>query len=349
MRQQVALTLQDLLPVQASDQVCEKFGVHADLGAVHGLYNDEDLIFFANTGVMSRPVTKKNYNLLTQTQLFAHNHMQREAKRVDPYDTNSGTGVLGRVADVLTKNGNNVGSFSVDRYSIALIGKPGMSDAPMIVNRNGVPDKYLDDISDYIPNLHKETTADSGYFGETWSASLIEGLSTNDVLSAELKNVEVGTAFPNSYLARQLETVARLIATRESRGVDTDVFYVETGGKCWVKCVDSIIHQKFSSLTLFFLVGFDTHSNVEENLSARFIGVNEGIEAFAAELKRLRVWNNVTTIQTSDFARTLNPNGGDGTGKFCMLTIIHNAAKHNICLYDPFCCFPTTIRPRVGR
>ncbi len=32
------------------------------------------------------------------------------------------------------------------------------------------------------------------------------------------------------------------------------------------------------------------------------------------------IWNNVTLIQTSDFARTLNPNGGDGTdhawGKF---------------------------------
>jgi uncharacterized protein (DUF1501 family) len=27
----------------------------------------------------------------------------------------------------------------------------------------------------------------------------------------------------------------------------------------------------------------------------------------------MNVWNNVTLIQTSDFARTLNPNGGDGT------------------------------------
>lgn len=35
------------------------------------------------------------------------------------------------------------------------------------------------------------------------------------------------------------------------------------------------------------------------------------------------IWNNVTLIQTSDFARTLNPNGGDGTdhawGKFARL------------------------------
>ena len=49
------------------------------------------------------------------------------------------------------------------------------------------------------------------------------------------------------------------------------------------------------------------------NLRNRFIEVNEGYEAFAAELKHMNLWANVTTIQVSDFARTLNPNSGDGT------------------------------------
>ena len=35
----------------------------------------------------------------------------------------------------------------------------------------------------------------------------------------------------------------------------------------------------------------------------------------AVELKLMGLWNNVVTIQTSDFARTLNPNSGDGTGE----------------------------------
>ena len=61
--------------------------------------------------------------------------------------------------------------------------------------------------------------------------------------------------------------------------------------------------------------GVDTHAQVEENLSARLIEVNEGIAAFAVELKLMGLWNNVVTIQTSDFARTLNPNSGDGTGE----------------------------------
>ena len=45
------------------------------------------------------------------------------------------------------------------------------------------------------------------------------------------------------------------------------------------------------------------------------IELNESIEAFAAEMKVMGLWNNVVGIQTSDFARTLNPNSGDGTGE----------------------------------
>jgi len=67
------------------------------------------------------------------------------------------------------------------------------------------------------------------------------------------------------------------------------------------------------SIYTSFLLGFDTHSNVEENLSNRFIEVNEGFQAFAAELKKMGLWRRVTTIQVSEFARTLNPNSGAGT------------------------------------
>ncbi len=62
-----------------------------------------------------------------------------------------------------------------------------------------------------------------------------------------------------------------------------------------------------------FSVGFDTHDNVEVRLNDLFIDVNSALEAFANEMKAMNLWNNVTLIQTSDFARTLNPNGGDGT------------------------------------
>ena len=66
------------------------------------------------------------------------------------------------------------------------------------------------------------------------------------------------------------------------------------------------------SLQYLFL-GFDTHSNVEERLNSLFSDVNDALDAFSKEMKAMYIWNNVTLIQTSDFGRTLNPNGGDGT------------------------------------
>ena len=64
---------------------------------------------------------------------------------------------------------------------------------------------------------------------------------------------------------------------------------------------------------LLSIKGFDTHSNVEEVLTEKFVEVNEAFSSFENELKSMGLWNNVTTIQVSDFARTLNPNGGEGT------------------------------------
>jgi len=290
-RQQVALSKLKLLEIPAnSNQVCESFGVHSNLKNVRQLYLDGDLLFFANTGVLTAPVTKNNYNTVTKTQLFAHDQMQLEIKRIDPSQMQSNTGVIGRMTDVLVKKGHVVGSFSLDRYSVSILGKPGVASSPMIVSSgNGVTPFYASNtLRAVLPTLHEQSQVDSGFFSEAWSSSLMQSIDVNDLLSTALLNVSTSTVFPNTYLGRQLRTVARLIATRNQRGVDTDTFYVEIGG-------------------------FDTHQDVEKNLAGRFIEVDGAIAAFASELKNMGVWKNVTVVQTSDFARTLSPNSGDGT------------------------------------
>lgn len=156
--------------------------------------------------------------------------MLRESMRIDPLNGNDGTGVLGRMTDVLNSLGHNVGAFSVDRYSVALVGSPGLSESPAIVSRNGIPDTYLYDIESTLPKLHNKTLAQSPMFGETWSDALIKSLGSNKALKTEFDKVTLSTTFGSSYLSRQLETVAKLIKTRSIRGTDVDVFYVEIGG-----------------------------------------------------------------------------------------------------------------------
>ncbi len=51
-------------------------------------------------------------------------------------------------------------------------------------------------------------------------------------------------------------------------------------------------------------------------------------------MKSMNLWNNVTLIQMSEFGRTLNPNGGDGTdhawgGNYMMMGKVKTAIKNS--------------------
>lgn len=48
-------------------------------------------------------------------------------------------------------------------------------------------------------------------------------------------------------------------------------------------------------------------------MNSLFSEINDAFEAFSNEMKVESLWKNVTLLEASDFARTLNPNGGDGT------------------------------------
>ena len=52
-RTNIALSKESLLQINASTQQCQTFGLHENLVAMQALYNDKDLSFFANMGVLS--------------------------------------------------------------------------------------------------------------------------------------------------------------------------------------------------------------------------------------------------------------------------------------------------------
>lgn len=293
-REEIALKKETLRVLQGTtdNQICEKFGVHPQLEAVQGMYDDGDLLFFTNTGVLTKETDKQNYSRDTVTQLFAHNWMQREAQRVDPLKTKDGTGVLGRISDELTKKGLSVGSFSIDVNSISLLGKSAVSPTPFILSRGGVTnfntDASVDTMDSLIASLNEATTSESGVFSELWSSKLVKSISDNKQLYDTLADLETEIQFPSSHLGRQLETVAKMIDSREARGADADVYFLQTGG-------------------------WDTHSDVEDNLNTLFENVDASFKAFSDEMKVKGIWDGITVIQTSDFARTLGPNTGRGS------------------------------------
>jgi uncharacterized protein (DUF1501 family) len=76
--------------------------------------------------------------------------------------------------------------------------------------------------------------------------------------------------------------------TRESRNSKRDIFYVQDGG-------------------------YDTHSNVDISLINNFNRINGVIQAFVDEVNVLGLWESTVVVQFSEFARTLDPNTGDGS------------------------------------
>ncbi|KAL3923785.1 MAG: hypothetical protein SGILL_001448 [Bacillariaceae sp.] len=242
--------------VSATNQPCTEFALHHRLSAVQQLYNEGDAIFFANTGVVNQNgMTRENIDQKTRTQLFAHNAMQLETQKVDPYNALSGTGALGRAKDVLHAKGLNVDALNIDLSSISLDGAPGASSAPYVVPRNGVnnfaerPEKeavktwrlkrgeeYFN-IEGYAGDLNSESDGFSGMFADLWSDTVFRGIGDAGELKNDIETLGNSSDeiwydggdydLDESSLAEKLEVVSKLMQTQERRKTDRDVFFVE--------------------------------------------------------------------------------------------------------------------------
>jgi hypothetical protein len=115
-RGELALDNNTMLPINvtSSGQPCKIFGIHPSLTVAQQLYNDKDLIFLANVGVLQEYVNSTNWwQKTTKTQLFAHNVQQDDTAFVDIFRQTAGFGVCGRMADTAGRLGYKAGSSSV--------------------------------------------------------------------------------------------------------------------------------------------------------------------------------------------------------------------------------------------
>jgi len=52
------------------------------------------------------------------------------------------------------------------------------------------------------------------------------------------------------------------------------------------------------------------HSNMKANLDRKFNEIDGALSRFVAEMEAQKIWNNVVFVTESEFARTLDSNGG---------------------------------------
>jgi uncharacterized protein (DUF1501 family) len=301
-RGEVALTLNELgSPISADSQPgCKSFRFHKELSFVDQLYSDGDAAVLANTGVLFSPETNlDNWEAQhAETNLFAHDVQQREAKQVDPFNEIFGTGVLGRMTDELTALA--VDPFQTGQLSLGNTGEVvagGGEGFTNFVSSHAVT-PFDPELS--VPRLHRAgiahinnmTEYDSNVFGELWSSRVVQAMAENQEFYEAMQDIDLaGSDFDSDNggsAADDLEMIAKLIKGHDARKTDRDVFYVSKGG-------------------------WDTHDDVKPRLVENFKQVNSALQDFVNELKAQNMWDNVMVVVASEFGRTLSVNSGEGT------------------------------------
>ena len=231
-----------------------------------------------------------------------------------------GTGMLGRLSDALFADNYTVNAFSVDSTLIPLEGRQHEGIKVAVNSKVGFQkfnptakriDNIVNENFDWLNGMHGSY---SSIFGETWSSSVVsvrlsilafssiflfqaiilirvpnlftskffkhKSIDLVNRLHKVQQNVRSKANFPDSDLGRQLALISKLIASKDCRGSNRDVFFVETGN-------------------------YDHHDKLDISLKQEFDILNDGLEAFIDEMKSLpgNVWDNLAIVVSSDFGR----------------------------------------------
>ncbi|CAJ1389654.1 unnamed protein product [Effrenium voratum] len=287
-RTDLHLNPSDLIEVNVSGQPCAKFGIHGSYGYLKQLYDEKDLAFMTNMGSLVEPLTKEQYrssSKQTCVGLFSHSDQQTGAQTLQcqtPGNTPRGAG--GRMADALNAQNPPVqaASFSVAGSAIFAQG--------VVTNRQIVSEEGNKRFGEFelwretISNITKQQHAN--VFSEQYTKIFLDSLRGTEELGRAFEEVELATNYDtSSKLAKQLSQVAKLMKVREVRKAERDFFFVQVGG-------------------------WDMHSNLLTSLTNKFADINSALEGFVAEMKAQNIWNSVALASSSEFARTLDSNGG---------------------------------------
>lgn len=230
--------------------------------------------------------------------------MKREAQYVDAFKEGAGPGVLGRMCDVLERQGHAVSAISVNYQAPMVDGDPSTgryADAmsteglPKIFERQFLNGRTGQELRLFLEQLNGATSDNSGVMSNLWSQRFVDVWDKTENLVRTMRGVKLQTAFSQQgpdigAINQQLRLVAQLIAARDGRGngVNRDVFFVYFGG-------------------------FDTHSDQANILDDRLPALNTAVANFWAEIKAQGIADSVTVVQGSEFGRTISANSGEGT------------------------------------
>ena len=296
----LALSKGSLLPIQPSS-AGTPYGLHAKLPELQQLFNQKHLAVMANVGTLITPVTKQQVQsggVQLPDNLLSHLDQQLQMQSAQFSGGLPEVGWGGRVVEVPSVRALNASallpaSISLDGQNVFVDGqsvRPAIVPPGNVTALDGIDLNNTADLARYNA-MQQMLTFDSGLsLVQTANGTMQNAFQDTKALSDAFAGASaLKTVFPqNSYLAAQLQQVARIIQVRQALGLGRQIFFVQTGG-------------------------FDTHSdqlNAHNNLYA---DLSTSLNAFYLATQEMGVQQQVTSFTLSDFGRALQPDSTTGT------------------------------------
>lgn len=289
-----------LLPLNGvvSNTDNRQLGVHPQLPFLQQMYNSGNAAIVANVGTLVEPTSLTNFNsglANLPVGLFSHSDQAMQWQTSLPDQRSAATGWGGRLADLISElNGDSRVSMSISGHgqnifqtgrdtipmSIGFAGAAGSVELsgwntanPAAINRQRAIESLLDaEYQNAFERVYALTKKNAIGAASEYEAAL--------ALTAPLTS----SFSPGNRLSSELENVARTIAARDSLCKRRQIFFVQ-------------------------MDGYDLHNNRLSGHAALLGQLNEALTEFNAALEELGVTDQVTTYSSSDFGRTLAPNG----------------------------------------
>jgi len=315
----IALPQANLLPINPLtpkvDSVGTRaFALHPSMAEIQSLFNSGRAAVIANVGSLIMPITDKidyrNNSYKRPINLFSHSDQTTQWHSTDPAKKIYGWG--GRMADQIKSSNakQNFTCISSSGNTVFLAGET-INQYQITANGSAIPVGGLTNLFGTSSSLQTIITTPSGSnLFEIEHAAVVQraiaaqaDLSTVMTATAapvvpaptQYTNPNTGTLATNS-LATQLQSVARIIAGRNTLGAHRQLFFVN-------------------------MSGFDTHDGQAPNQANLLARIAHAVKYFDDTLKTLvdtdggptaDISGNVTLFTASDFGRTFTSNG-DGT------------------------------------
>jgi len=286
-RQDIALTSFQLNMITTSGQSCDRFGIHSSFPILKQLYDNGQAAFFSNIGSLVEPLNLQTWKDGGRrcAGLFSHSDSRAGTQTLKCQQPGSAPrGAGGRIADALA---SGTQKYQVTSFSLAgtsTFSQGFQTTQEILSKKDGVVR-----LADY--DLYKAMVGNismsmySNIYAEEYAKAMTESVAESETIGSYLDGVTLQTEYEaETGLQMQFHQVARIIATRDQRKSERDIFFVE-------------------------LYGFDHHSDVIEGLQELFQEASEAIEGFVAEMEAQGVFDKVVIATTSDFGRTLSSNG----------------------------------------